>query len=77
MNISNANKLVAALLKARIEAHLYDEGKESYSGRGMFGKQTVAVVVKAGIMGSIRDLVKATAGEDIRWDSLGHDSVVY
>lgn len=78
-------------LQVMIESSDGDLRPQSYSGRGMYGKQCLAVVgVHAGAVFS--DLIgTALYGEfstdekdaivmalcDVRQDSLGHDTVVY
>lgn len=85
MKLENAQRIAKAAEDNDLDVRLY----ESYSGRGMFGRQT------AGLVGSQSDILKAVAmtaynigqeGEsidefmsdlDLSWDSMGRDSIAY
>lgn len=62
MKLETAQAIVQAATDNKLDVTL----RENYSGRGMFGKTTAAVV------GSRSDIM------DFRWDAMGkYDSVAY
>lgn len=70
-------ELATAIVQAANANDLRVSLRESYSGRGMFGKTTAAVV------GSREDITEAIfyASKDelpsIKWDNMGLDMVAY
>jgi hypothetical protein len=44
MDTKTANKVLALANEASIDADLYDNDFDNYSGRGMYGKTTTAIV---------------------------------
>ena len=44
MDTKTANKVLALANEASIDADLYDHDFDNYSGRGMYGKTTTAIV---------------------------------
>lgn len=79
MTKGQMEKAVDTLASYGYEVRPYDEGEKSYSGRGMYGKTTYAVVVDCS-----PDTAKATLRGDkhsfaskLRGDNLGLDYIIY
>jgi len=71
MERAKALKAVEKLTTEGYEASIY----ENYSGRGMFGADTTAVVVEGPWSENIVKDVPAL--KKLRADSLGHDTIYY
>lgn len=57
------------------------EPKPAYSGRGMFGRETLALIVYRHDIGDFEEIIKKKLGRDVfadlRIDNLGLDYIIY
>jgi len=70
MSATQAAAFLAAAKSLDLKAELHAD----YSGRGMFGEKTTAVVVRSQM--SARTIARK-CGLTVRTDSLGHDTIAY
>ena len=77
MTLSQMNTILDNGANFGIDCTAYAEGKQEYSGRGMFGRTTYAVVCSRDSLSDLEEFIDEHMSFSPRIDNLGLDYIVY